>query len=80
MSGRTVLLLAGEASGDEYGGSLATALRGRLPDLRFVGTGGPSMEAAGVELLAGLDDLAVMGIAELIPRVPFFRPAPLHFS
>ena len=68
-----MLMLAGEVSGDEHGASLAFALRQRVPDLRLVGIGGPMMKTAGVELLAGLDDLAVMGVAELLPQLPFFR-------
>jgi len=68
-----VLLLAGEASGDEHGAALAGALKRRLPDVRLAGLGGPLMEAEGVELLAGLDDLAVMGFAEVLPRLAFFR-------
>ncbi|MDH3207612.1 MAG: lipid-A-disaccharide synthase, partial [Gemmatimonadota bacterium] len=69
----TVLLLAGEASGDEHGAALVAALRARGPDLRFVGIGGARMAAEGVELFAGLDELAVMGVAEVLPRLPFFR-------
>ena len=63
-----MLLLAGEASGDEHGAALAAAIRTRRPDVRFVGTGGPAMQSEGVELLAGLEDLAVMGFAEVLPR------------
>lgn len=37
-----------------------------------MGIGGPRMEAAGVELLAGLDELAVMGFAEVVSRLAFF--------
>ena len=48
----TVFLSAGELSGDAYGGQLARALRRRRPDIRFLGVGGPSMAAAGVELIA----------------------------
>jgi lipid-A-disaccharide synthase len=70
---RTVLVLAGEASGDEHAATFVAELQKREGDLRFVGTGGPRMEAEGVELLAGLDDLAVMGVAEVLPRLPFFR-------
>ena len=73
MRGPTVLLLAGEASGDEHGAALATALRARSPGLRLIGMGGPRMAAAGVELFAELDELAVMGVAEVLPRLPFFR-------
>ena len=68
-----MLLLAGEASGDEHGAALVAALRARGPDLRFVGIGGARMAAEGVELFAGLDELAVMGVAEVLPRLPFFR-------
>lgn len=68
-----MLLLAGEPSGDEHAAALAASLKARRPELRFVGIGGPRMEAVGVELLAGLDELAVMGFAEVLPRLPFFR-------
>ena len=43
-----------------------------MPDARFRGLGGPRMAAAGVELLAELDDLAVMGFAEVVRRLPYF--------
>jgi lipid-A-disaccharide synthase len=68
----TVFLAAGELSGDTYGGELAAALRRRRPELELIGVGGPSMAAAGVELIAGLDDLAVMGFAEVVPRLAHF--------
>ncbi len=69
---RTVLLLAGEPSGDAHGAALAAALRRAAPDIRMRGTGGPRMARAGVELIAGLDDLAVMGFVEVLPRLAFF--------
>lgn len=72
LRGPRILLLAGEASGDLYGGALATELRKRLPAADLVGTGGPRMKEAGVELLAELGDLAVMGFAEVLPRLLFF--------
>jgi lipid-A-disaccharide synthase len=68
-----VLLLAGEPSGDAHAGALAAELARRRPGLRLVGTGGARMREAGVELLASLDDLAVMGFAEVAARLPFFR-------
>jgi lipid-A-disaccharide synthase len=68
----TVFLAAGELSGDAYGGELAAALRRRRPEVELIGVGGPGMAAAGVELIAGLDDLAVMGFAEVVPRVAYF--------
>jgi len=69
----TVLLLAGEASGDHHGAGVARALRTRLPDVRLVGLGGPHMRAQGVELLAELDELAVMGFVEVVRHLGFFR-------
>ncbi len=72
MTAPTILLLAGEESGDRHGAGVAAALRERWPDLRLVGLGGPRMEARGVELLAGLDELAVMGFVEVLSRLPFF--------
>lgn len=71
-SGPLVMVLAGEASGDEHAAQVVAALKERRPNLRFVGLGGPALEAQGVELLAGLDDLAVMGFAEVLGRLPWF--------
>lgn len=68
----TVFISAGERSGDLYGGRLAAELRRRLPGAKLLGLGGATMEAAGVERLAGLDRLAVMGVAELAGHLPFF--------
>ncbi|MEX2466525.1 MAG: lipid-A-disaccharide synthase [Gemmatimonadota bacterium] len=68
-----VFLLAGEPSGDHHGAALARALKDRFPDLRLTGLGGPRMRAEGVELLAGLEDLAVMGFVEVLRRLRFFR-------
>ena len=65
-------MLAGEPSGDLHAAKVAEALRKRWPDARLLGTGGDRMARAGVELLAHVDDLAVMGFAEVVRRVPFF--------
>lgn len=72
MSGPTILLAAGEPSGDLHGSAVAEALRGRWPEARLFGLGGPRMAAAGVELLADLGELAVMGFAEVVSRLPYF--------
>lgn len=66
----TVFLSAGEASGDQHGAELARALRARIPDVRLVGLGGSRMAAAGVELLADLDRLAVLGFTEVVRHLP----------
>jgi lipid-A-disaccharide synthase len=63
-------MLAGEASGDVLGARLITALRAERPELTFSGVGGPRMLAAGLPAsLFPLADLAVMGLAEILPRI-----------
>jgi lipid-A-disaccharide synthase len=68
----TIFVSAGEESGDLHGAALARALRARFPGARLLGLGGARMEAEGVELLAGLRELAVMGFVEVIRHLPFF--------
>lgn len=67
--GRTVWILAGEASGDVLGARLMAALRRQDPTLRFAGVGGTRMEEAGLRSLFPLRDLAVMGLVEVLPRL-----------
>ena len=67
MSGRqvTVMLVAAEASGDDRGAGLARALRGRLGQgVRFVGVGGRSMAAEGVESPFDIAELSILGLLE----------------
>lgn len=68
----SILLLAGEASGDQHAARVVRYLRRQWPDCRILGTGGERMAAEGVELLATLEDLAVMGFVEVASRLPFF--------
>jgi len=68
----TILLSAGEVSGDLHGAGLARALLRRWPEARLYGLGGPLMQQAGVELLAHTDELAVMGFVEVLRHLPYF--------
>ena len=65
-----IALIAGEASGDILGAGLMLALRQRYPDVSFVGVGGAEMTAAGLDSLFPMDRLSVMGITEVIGRLP----------
>ncbi|MBI3269734.1 MAG: lipid-A-disaccharide synthase [Planctomycetes bacterium] len=69
MSARTLLIVAGEASGDLHGAELARELRLRSPDLRLLGVGGPRMAAAGVELVADVTRFASVGVAESLSHL-----------
>ncbi len=65
----TIWLLAGEASGDVLGARLMLSLQAARPGLAFAGIGGPRMEQAGLHSLFPMRDLAVMGLAEILPRL-----------
>lgn len=67
---RAVFLSAGETSGDMHGATLARALRQLDPELQLYGVGGQRMAGAGVRLLADLDQLAVMGVTEIVRGLP----------
>ena len=59
-------MVAGEASGDLHGGNLAREILARHPQTRIFGIGGAKMQEAGVHLLRSIDDLAVVGISEVV--------------
>ena len=66
-----IFIIAGEPSGDALGGALIAALRQRTGGkLRVAGVGGERMREEGLDSLIPLDDLAVMGVAEVLPRAP----------
>lgn len=72
MAAPRILISAGEPSGDLHGAGVARALRQQWPDAELYGFGGSLMRGAGVTLHAHVDDLAVMGFAEVARHLPFF--------
>lgn len=69
MTEPQILISAGEASSDMYAARLATALRVRVP-AKFFGMGGPRMAEASVELVADYREVAVVGITEVLHKIP----------
>jgi lipid-A-disaccharide synthase len=72
------LLSAGEASGDTYGAQLAESLRqlassSQQPAPTFFGMGGEKMQAAGCELLVHANEVAVVGLVEVLTHLPGIR-------
>jgi lipid-A-disaccharide synthase len=70
---RSLLMVAGEASGDLHGARLLAELRRELPDLRVFGLGGEELRAAGLEPVADAREIAVVGIAEALRVLPRAR-------
>jgi len=70
-AGPLVCIVTGEPSGDLLGARLMAALRrATAGKVRFMGVGGESMQAEGLDSLVDLSDLAVMGFLEVVPSIP----------
>ena len=70
MTAPGLLVVAGEASGDQRAARLVAALRDRRPDLEAFGMGGGACRAAGVETIFDSQEIAVVGIAEALRVLP----------
>lgn len=69
-----IWLIAGEPSGDLIGARLIEALKALTGDrIRVTGIGGEAMEAAGLQSRFPISDIAVMGLIEIIPRIPLIK-------
>jgi len=65
-----ILVVAGEASGDLHGSFLIRAVKRLMPQVGFYGVGGPKMREAGCEIVADISEMAVVGLTEVLTRLP----------
>ncbi len=65
-----IMIVAGETSGDALGADLMQALRAQADGLMVTGVGGPKMSAQGLASIFPMSEIAVMGLKEILPRLP----------
>ncbi len=70
MSKPSIMIVAGERSGDIYGAALARALQARLPGLEVFGCGGEAMRQAAVDTVVDAHQISIAGITEVITGIP----------
>ena len=70
---KSILVVAGEVSGDLHAAKVVQAVKARTPKTVFWGVGGDDLRAAGVELLQHTDQMGVMGIVEVLKQYRFFK-------
>lgn len=69
MGALSLFLVAGEPSGDRLGAALMAGLKALVPGVRFAGVGGPLMQAEGMQSLFPMEELSVMGLIEVLPKI-----------
>ncbi len=62
-------MIATEASADRHAAKVVKELKTKLPDCEIFGMGGPQMAAAGMECIYSMDELAVMGFTDVLPKL-----------
>ena len=68
-----IAIVAGEISGDQLGAGLIRAVHARRPDVEFAGIAGPAMRLAGCDVWVPSEELAVMGLVEVVRHLPRLR-------
>ncbi|MCH7495131.1 MAG: lipid-A-disaccharide synthase [Candidatus Marinimicrobia bacterium] len=69
----SILIVAGEVSGDIQGAKLVVELKELSPGIKITGIGGDNMKSAGVELLHHVREMSFLGFSEIIKHLPFIR-------
>lgn len=77
---RTLLIVAGEVSGDMHAALLLEAIRRHDPSLQAFGIGGDRLRAAGMEILYDVRDTGVMGFSDVVRKLGFFRRVFAHLE
>ena len=67
---KNIMIIAGEASGDQHGAKLVRAMQKKRDDLFFCGIGGNSLRDAGVKIFIDASELCVVGITEIFSKIP----------
>jgi lipid-A-disaccharide synthase len=70
---KSILIVAGEVSGDLHASRVVRAVKARSPETVFWGIGGDELRAEGVELLQHTDQMSVMGFVEVLKQYRFFK-------
>ena len=70
ISSSSIVIVAGETSGDLHGAKLVNALQARADGLQFHGVGGPALRRAGVHIFVDAAALSVVGITEVVAKLP----------
>lgn len=68
-----LLIISGEASGDEHASLLVKDLNRHFPDLTVAALGGDNLKESGAHLLFNLAEHAVVGIIEVLKNYGFFK-------
>jgi lipid-A-disaccharide synthase len=73
MKQKSIMVIAGEISGDLHAAALVRAVRQRAGTVHFFGIGGNELEKAGMEICRPARDMAVLGLSEVLRKYLFFR-------